>query len=107
MKKDKKARLLTMDELCSRPCEVDGIPALFHRWIDEDRVLVRAHVLTAAEAQEAVKRRFRSEGFLPGGYSTEVIRETFALIEYRDGRIAKVKPELIRFVDKEGGYADY
>lgn len=35
MKKGKKTRLLTMDELHARPCEVDGRPALFHRWIEE------------------------------------------------------------------------
>lgn len=35
MKKHKKARLLTMDELHSRPCEVDGCPAFFLRWVEE------------------------------------------------------------------------
>lgn len=35
MKEGKKARLLTVDEIHARPCEVDGRPALFHRWVEE------------------------------------------------------------------------
>ena len=34
-KDEKKVRLLIMDELDARPCEVDGRPALFHRWVEE------------------------------------------------------------------------
>ena len=68
MRKHKKARLLTMDELRARPCEVDGRPALFHRWVEE--VIKDDYVLTA-------------------------------LVEYRDGTIAKVEPERIQFVGEE------
>lgn len=57
-----KTRLLPMDELRARPCEVDGRPALFHRWVEE--------------------------------YALE------ALVEYQDGTVALVKPELIRFTDR-------
>ena len=28
-------RLLSMDYNIARPCEVDGRPALFHRWVEE------------------------------------------------------------------------
>lgn len=59
-----KKRLLPMAELQARPCEVDGRPALFHRWVEE--------------------------------YTLE------ALVEYNDGTIALVKPETIRFTDREG-----
>lgn len=81
MEKDKKVRLLPMDELRARPCEVDGKPALFHRWIESDRVLVTVDGFN----------RYRP------GNRAEVIRETFALVEYEDGAVGKVKPELVRF----------
>lgn len=79
MGKEKKARLLTMDELQNRPCEVNGTPALFHRWVEEARPVVRPAAF-----------RF-----------VEVIHETFALVEYQDGTIGKVKPEAVRFPVKE------
>lgn len=76
LKKKVKARLLSMDELQARPCEVDGRPALFHRWVDKSQMV------------SIGSRR----------HTIEVIRNTFALVEYRDGTVAKVEPERIRFV---------
>lgn len=76
-RKPNRARLLSMDECQHRPCEVDGRPALFHRWIEEDCELTQV-----------------------AGLFNEVIHHTFALVEYQDGTIATVKPELIRFTDR-------
>ena len=100
MGNDTKTRLLSMDELRARPCEVDGVPALFHRWIEEDRVLLKIDKVCSPGHANAIYRRFRSEGiYPPDGCHTDIIRETFALVEYRDGTIDKVKPELVRFLD--------
>lgn len=104
MRKHRKARttqLLTMDELHARPCEVDGKPALFHRWVEEDRAILKIDTLCRMEEADKLTRFFRNEGVVAPECSTEVIRETFALVEYRDGTIHKVKPELIRFTGKE------
>ena len=96
-----KTRLLPMDELRWRPCEVDGVPALFHRWIEEDRALVKINCFSTPEEQAEIARSIRLSGVYPGGCSPEVIRETFALVEFLDGVVAKVKPECVRFVDGE------
>lgn len=101
-RKHTKARLLTMDEFHTRPCEVDGEPALFHRWIDEDVALLKVNCFVSPDERDVLVRRFRAEGFVPAGCSTEVIRHTFALVEYRDGMIGKVDPERIRFIGEEG-----
>lgn len=86
MKRRTKTRLLPMDELQYRPCEVDGVPALFHRWIEDDRVLTATNGLGH---------------YIPGTPAINVIRETFALVEFLDGVVVKVKPEQVRFVDRE------
>lgn len=91
-----------MDELRARPCEVDGRPALFHRWIEEDQAILSANALYRAYDADRMIQKFREDLFAPDGCSVEVVRQTFALVEYRDGTIAKVKPELIRFTGKEG-----
>lgn len=102
MKKHKKARMLTMDDLPSRPCTVDDRPALLHRWMEEDRALLQIEYHVPADVREAISRRFRSDGIVPPGCSVKVIRNTLALVEYRDGTIDKVDPERIRFTREEG-----
>lgn len=101
MRKHKKTRLLTMDELQARPCEVDGVPALFHRWIEEDRALLKIDRFCTPGEANVICRRFHAEGTVPTGCHVNIVRETFALIEYRDGTIDKVKPERIRFIERE------
>lgn len=96
-RKHKKARLLTMDELHARPCEVDGRPAIFHRWIEEDREILRFDAFFSLDRRMDVRRKFNSCGAVPTGCRVDVLRKTVALVEYRDGTIAKVLPELIRF----------
>ena len=99
-RKPKQTRLLPMDELQHRPCEVDGRPALFHRWIEEDRALLRFDTFMLPEDRARLAREFSEGCIIPAGCFTDVIRETFALVEYKDGTIAKVKPELIRFTGR-------
>lgn len=105
MRKHKKPRttqLLTMDELHARPCEVDGVPALFHRWIEEDRFIVQPTKGSRIGAAGEIARSLRTGGQVPRNCDFfEVVRETVALVEYRDGTIDKVRPELIRFTGKE------
>lgn len=107
MRKHRKHRsrttqLLTMDELLARPCEVDGRPALFHRWVEADRAILRVDTLCRRAEMMEMGHLFHTAGIVAPQCSTEVIRETFALVEYRDGTIARVRPETIRFVGKEG-----
>lgn len=99
-RKPKQTRLLPMDELQHRPCEVDGRPALFHRWVEDDRALLRINAFISPKERTRLIREFSEGGIIPGDCFTDVIRETFALVEYQDGTIAKVKPELIRFTGR-------
>jgi hypothetical protein len=90
-----------MDELLARPCEVEGRPALFHRWVEEDEVLLQFNVFSTDHDRKMMIREFWDTKVTPAGVHTETVRHTLALVEYRDGTIAKVKPELIRFIRKE------
>lgn len=86
-----------------RPCLADGKPAVFHRWADEDKGLLRINAFTRPEEQRILSRRFRDEGIIPDCCSMEALRATFALVEYPDGSVGKVKPELIQFLDRKEG----
>ena len=99
--KHKKARLLTMDELHARPCEVNGRPALFHRWVEESQVLLNFNCYMNEHDRDLVLRDFHAHKFTPAGVSSEAVHHTFALVEYQDGTVAKVEPEQIHFIKKE------
>ena len=99
-----------MDEGQLRPCLIDlepdmvedVKPALFHRWVDDDRALLRINKFCRPSEQEALVRDFRENGiYCESSCSTEIIRKTWALIEYPDGSIGKVEPESVHFLDTE------
>lgn len=92
-----------MPLLRGRPCLADGTPARFHRWVDEDRALLKINAFTRNEERDRLFQEFRDNGVVPGCCSTEVLRVTFALVEYRDGTVGKVEPARIRFLDSEEG----
>ena len=86
-----------------RPCLADGKPATFHRWADEDKGVLKINAFTTPSEQEVLHRRFMDCGIIPNCCSIEPLRTCFALVEYADGSVGRVKPELIQFLDgKEG-----
>jgi hypothetical protein len=88
-------------ELASfRPCEVDGKPAFFHRWVEEEKALLKINAFTSPQELDILVRRFRSDSVLPMGTSTEIVRNTFALVEYADGTVGRVEPEKVKFRDR-------
>ena len=83
-----------------RPCLVDGKPAMFLRWADEDRAFIRMNLLIPDAEQRSIWREFQRTGYVPSGCSTEVQRVTVALVEYPDGSLGKVDPVKVCFTDK-------
>ena len=86
-------RLVPMGEHQNRPCEVDGRPALFHRWVEDFPDLMRINAYATPEKQARVM------GY---SYSSDGFTQTVALVEYQDGTVAMVDPLHIRFLNKGG-----
>lgn len=74
-----------------RPCTVMHgdhlVKALFHRWIAISEIV--------------------SPSLLRGGHSGGVIADTFGIVEYENGRVDKVHPESITFLDAGGKFSEY
>lgn len=83
-----------------RPCLADGKPATFHRWVDADSTLLHINVFARQEERDIINRRFKDTGVVPNCCTADVVRAVFALVEYPDGSVGKVKPELIQFLDR-------
>ena len=83
-----------------RPCEANDRPAIFHCWIGEDRALLKINTFLTDSECRALSDQFKKDYIVKPGTSAEVIRNTYALVEYPDGSMDKVKPELITFMDR-------
>lgn len=83
-----------------RPCEVDGMRCLFHRFVDADKALLKINAFCLPSEQRAIVAEFKESGIVPQCCSTEVLRSTFALVEYPDGSLGKVDPVKVCFTDK-------
>ncbi len=83
-----------------RVCEVNGKPARFHRWVEEDKAMLKINCFARTDEQDRLVRRFREAAVIPAGTSVETARQTFALVEYEDGTVAKVEPEKVKFTDR-------
>lgn len=84
-----------------RLCEVDGETCMFHRFVDEDKALLDVNVFVPVSEFRLMRKRFKEDGIVPPGCSTEVVRCTLALVEFPDGTLKKVDPEAVRFLDRE------
>lgn len=89
----------------TRPCEVDGRPCLFHRFVEEDRLLLKVDAFTKSDHAALMEHRRRAyrEGLITPGYSTEILRETRALIEWPDGHLSTVALDRVAFTDRKEG----
>ena len=83
-----------------RPCLVDDKPAVFHRWVDVDQGILEVGVLMRETELRHTMEVFRDCGYAPAGCSAKVLRSTLALVEYPDGSVGQVKPELVQFLDR-------
>lgn len=84
-----------------RPCEADGRPAFFHRWVQDDKALLQMRLFVDEEDLMKSMEFFYCTGVAKAGTEIEKISQTFALVEYEDGTVGKVEPEKIKFTDRE------
>lgn len=84
-----------------RPCEVDGESAFFHRWVEEDRLVVMYKGYIREDDAQQMARRSLETGLFGPGQDVKVITQTFALVEMLDGSVKKVESEKVRFCDRE------
>ena len=86
----------------TRPCYYLEEKAMFHRWVDETKLIMKFDAAMTSDKMWALKHDFEEIGMVPASVNVVPVTNTFALIEVADGSMKKVPPEEIRFVtDKE------
>lgn len=94
-----------------RPCRVDGTKALFHRWVDKDRVIVGyPDTILGKMGSDCMANHTKTfldiSVFPPVMDKATVIKDIFALVEYEDGTVDMVEVNRIQFQDGEHLFYD-
>lgn len=87
----------------TRLCVVDGRVGWFHRWVEEDRVLLNINTFLRLEEKEAVYKGFKETGVAPQGCEIHHQKTAGAIVEYEDGTVQVVDPAQVTFLDKKEG----
>lgn len=85
----------------TRPCYYLEEKAMFHRWVDETKLIMKFDAAMTTEKMWELKHYFKEVGMVPASVNIVPVTNTFALIEVADGSMKKVPPEEIRFVTKK------
>lgn len=94
-----------------RPCEINENRnvrrALFHMWTKEETLIAKLGCAISQDRINAAKERIFNERIMLANESPILNTVTFALVEFEDGSIAKVKPESVRFLDTDERFREY
>lgn len=85
-----------------RPCTANGKKALFHRWVESDKVLFENVALMTDTMKAKQLNQFNEFGMIDNSLTKlTVIKSLYGLVEYEDGSMDKVDPEKIKFKDSK------
>ncbi len=84
-----------------RPCEVDGKICTFHRFAESDHAIIKLNAMVNPSEHKELIHQFEQKSIVPAYCNIEVIRVTFALVEYPDGSVGKVDPDKVHFLDRK------
>ena len=94
----------------TRQCYANNKKALFHKWIDIDEVLVKLNGCISPNELRRINENIDTiitNNVYSSNFNTEVIKRTYAIVEYEDGTVDYVDPKSIRFIDGKSYFDDY
>lgn len=92
---------ITMTSSEYRPCEVGGKKALFHRWAEINKAMVKVKPFVSDRDIQDIKNSLRDGqiGLFDSKVDVTPIMQTIAIVEYEDGTVAEVAPVQVHFLD--------
>lgn len=90
-----------------RPCTVDGVKALFHRWSKKSNLVLQAKNPMSWDDFDRETKEAQRTGNVPSFLYSKVITNLTAVVEFEDGSIKHVDPESVRFTDGIIGNFDF
>lgn len=81
-----------------RPCYVNGEKALFHRWINKNKPILKINQFVDNDTARKTLELFY-DGIITQTSDVFMQNSTLAIVEFSDGSVAEVEPSHIRFAD--------
>ena len=91
-----------MAEVKTRPCYVKGRKGLFHRWIEKEDFYIKTNMRISNNLFDNIRKIVKENGAVPDGFETDIVKNTYALIEFEDGHMEEIPPTTITFLDSRG-----
>lgn len=82
-----------------RLCFVDDKKALFHRWIEDTKPILKFNAFINAEKRKIIAEEFKNNEILSPYCDIEKQIQTLALVELENGQVIMVAPHKVRFAD--------
>lgn len=98
---------IVIHDISYRPCTVKGRRALFHKWIVNEDILVKCRGPYSSDIWLKESEVIRKKRMIPPHNDIEKVTNTFALVEFEDGSVEKVRVEDIRFLDSRSRFESY
>ena len=90
-----------------RPCMANGVIALFHKWITDEKAVLVFNSMIPYGTKELYAKKFYKNGVIPNGCEIKKITRNLALVEFEDGTVERIDPEDIEFLDSEEQFLEY
>lgn len=90
-----------MSEVKTRPCYVNGRKGLFHRWIEKEDFYIKTNMRISNNLFDHIRKIVKENGAVPDGFETDIVKNTYALIEFEDGHMEEIPPTTITFFDSD------
>lgn len=94
-----------------RQCKVLGVKALFHRYVDDVKILFKNNVVTPQHVADGLidkhRKLIEELNIIPRGFDVEKVSATLALVEFEDGTVQKVDPTDVKFLDTKEKMAGF
>lgn len=96
-----------MENNTVRPCLVNGEKAIFHKWVDRERIIMKDNNIRSEDTVKRIYDRFLNTQIVPKGLDINKIKDEVAIVEFEDGCVKEVNPENVRFLDSRDLFNDF
>ena len=90
---------ITINSVEYRPCIINGEKALFHKWVDNELLILKFNTMLKKESIEQYRKMFEKTKIVPVNTTTEKVKVTLGLVEFENGSIKEVESTSIVFLD--------
>lgn len=91
----------------TRPCWVNGRKGMFHQWIEKEDTILTYKGFIRPDVMKKLRKQYIDTEIPPSGCEIEKVKNTYAIIEFEDGKVKLMPPTTITFLDSNFDVYDW